>query len=195
VRRAVGAARTVLWACAALVAVLVVLAWAAPKGAFFGECGILRRGRGGAQRRSSCAVFGLLYFICAFAVVGARQRVADSGEPPRGDRTGGRPGSGGERTQEAASNGAACEPSRCASSLRVTFLPFRVVLEPPIGRVRASSWASARSRTREARRTAPSSDLSGSLRWRMRLGSVEPERPLHILSKSTRQTCQSWLFV
>ena len=29
-RRAVGAARAVLWACAALVAVLVVLAWAAP---------------------------------------------------------------------------------------------------------------------------------------------------------------------
>jgi hypothetical protein len=30
VRRAVGAARAVLWACTALVAVLVVLAWAAP---------------------------------------------------------------------------------------------------------------------------------------------------------------------
>ena len=29
-RRAIGAARGVLWACAALVAVLVVLAWAAP---------------------------------------------------------------------------------------------------------------------------------------------------------------------
>ncbi len=29
-RRAVGAARAVLWACAALVAVLVVLVWAAP---------------------------------------------------------------------------------------------------------------------------------------------------------------------
>ena len=29
-RRAVGAARAVLWACATLVAVLVVLAWAAP---------------------------------------------------------------------------------------------------------------------------------------------------------------------
>jgi hypothetical protein len=30
VRRAVGAARAVLWACTALVAVLMVLAWAAP---------------------------------------------------------------------------------------------------------------------------------------------------------------------
>ena len=29
-RRAVGAARAVLWACAALIAVLLVLAWAAP---------------------------------------------------------------------------------------------------------------------------------------------------------------------